>query len=192
MTKIAILDDYIGDLSGIRRLEQCCPTMPRSPSTARRSRRTASSMSCLSTRSSSSLSRGHAFPRGPRGSPEPRADCVQRADEQRCRPRGSDRARDPALRHRRNRAGVPQCALSITRRPTACRHRRRWRGHSSSPWPSGRASRIGTSGPEAGRLGSPFRSPAKHSAFSAPGTSAAPWSRSRRHSVWTSSRGVRI
>ena len=42
------------------------------------------------------------------------------------------------------------------------------------------------------RRGSPFRSPAKPSAFSVRGASAEPWSRSRRHSGWTSSRGVRI
>ena len=53
------------------------------------------------------------------------------------------------------------------------------------------ASRTGTSAPAAGRPGSPSRSPARHWAFSARAASAAPWSRSRRHSAWTSSRGAR-
>jgi hypothetical protein len=61
VTKIAILDDYIGVA-----LEYgdwtCCPTMRRSPSTARRSRRSASSRSSPTTRSSSSPSSGRAFP----------------------------------------------------------------------------------------------------------------------------------
>ena len=77
-------------------------------------------------------------------------------------------------------SGAPRRVPPATAPRAACPRRRRWRGRSSSPSRSGPASRTGSSAPAAGRPGSPSRSPARPSACSARATSAARWSRSRK------------
>ena len=71
------------------------------------------------------------------GLPPPEAPRVQRPDEQRRRPRGQDRAGNPALRNRRDQPrGAPARSLyrPRLRAPRGLPARRqRWRGRSSSP-----------------------------------------------------------
>ena len=103
MTKIAILDDYIGialeygDWSAL-------PATPRSPFTARRSRPSGWSTSSPTTRSSSSPSSGRASrARCSRGCPTSGCSSATAgpATSSTTRP---DRAGSPALRHRRHRS----------------------------------------------------------------------------------------
>src|SRR5436305_389049 len=87
--------------------------------------------------------------------------------------------------------GILLCGNAGTRRRGACPRRQRWRGRSSSLWRSGPALRTGWSVPVAGRLASPSHSRGRPWACSARATLAARWSRSPGRLAWTSSRGAR-